>query len=120
MKKIISLLISALIILAVILIYQYTVRQINENKMLKQVISRLEADSRIAQVLVTDIYRDEKTGKNLTTIKFLEYDIKNRPLSPRYFTFSGNIIQFQSLLIRFDDLYIKNKDLLRGRSAYLF
>lgn len=92
----------------------------NEKKVLKQVISRLEADSRIAQVLVTGVNYDEKTSKTLTTIKFLELDAGGEPMQPRYFTFSGNIIQFQSLVIRFDDVHIRNADRLKGKSAYLF
>ena len=88
--------------------------------MLKQIILALQADSRIAEVLVTDVHYDEKIKKSFTTIKFLEYDTKQHPFEPKYFTFPGNIIQFQSLVIRFDDLYIKSKDLLKGKSAYLF
>ncbi|MFH1339301.1 MAG: hypothetical protein ABIH40_05620 [Candidatus Omnitrophota bacterium] len=120
MRKSLYFLVIIPVICGVFLIYKYTVRYINENKILKEVIYRLEADSRIAEALVTDVSADERTGKNLTTIKFLEYDTKGRPLKPKYFTFPGNIIQFQSLVIRFDDLYIRKKDLLRGRSAYLF
>ncbi|MBL7130793.1 MAG: hypothetical protein ISS45_05270 [Candidatus Omnitrophica bacterium] len=120
MKKIIYFLIAALIISGAFLTYKFIARYINENKILKEVISRLEADSRIAEVLVTDVHYDENAGKKSTTIKLLEYDTQAKPLEPRYFTFPGNIIQFQSLVIRFDDFYIKNKDLLRGKSAYLF
>ena len=120
MRKITNLLIILLIIAGAVMAYQLTARLINENKILKQVISRLEADSRIAEALVTDVRFEETTGKKLTTIKFLEYDTKQRPLQPKYFTFPGNIIQFQSLVIRFDDLYIRNGDLLKGRSAYIF
>lgn len=92
----------------------------HESKILKEVISRLEADSRIAEVLVTGVNYIDTTNKLYTTIKFLEYDIDNKPLTPRYFTFPGNVIQFQSLVIRFDDLYIRKGDKLRGKSAYLF
>jgi len=88
--------------------------------MLKLVIERLEAESRVAEVLVTGVNYDEKTQKTLTTIKFLEYDSKGSPLKPRFFTFTGNIIQFQSLVIRFDDIHIRNADKLKGKSAYLF
>ncbi len=42
------------------------------------------------------------------------------PMQPRYFTFAGNIIQFQSLVIRFEDINIRRGDQLRGKSAYLF
>ncbi|MBN2121184.1 MAG: hypothetical protein JW734_09065 [Candidatus Omnitrophica bacterium] len=102
------------------LVYFHVLRLINENKILKEVVLRLQADSRIAEVLVTKVSFDEKAKKVLTTIKFLEYDSRGKPLAPRYFTFGGNIIQFQSLVVRFDDIYIRNKDLLRGKSAYLF
>jgi hypothetical protein len=120
MKKVLNLFIAILIIWGAIFIYQQIIRYANENRVLKEVISRLEADSRIAEVLVTDVKPDAKTGKELTTIKFLEYDTRGNPLKPRYFSFPGNIIQFQSLVIRFDDRYIIKSDSLRGKSAYLF
>ncbi|MBU1084077.1 MAG: hypothetical protein ABIG55_03040 [Candidatus Omnitrophota bacterium] len=94
--------------------------QFYENKVLKQVIQRLEAESRSAEVLVTNVRYDEDERKQKTTIKFLEYNAKGDPLEPRYFTFSGNIIQFQSLVIRFADIHVKNADKLRGKSVYLF
>lgn len=90
------------------------------NKILRQIASRLEADSRIAEALVTGVNFNEKTEKNETTIKFLEYGVDSKPLEPKYFTFSGNIIQFQSLVIRFDDRYVEKADRLKGKSIYLF
>jgi hypothetical protein len=91
-----------------------------EVKVLKQIVERLKADSRIAEVLVTDVKFNPMTNKHQTTIKFLEYDTENHPLKPKYFTFEGNIIQFQSLVARFDDVYVEKGDPLRGSSAYLF
>ena len=91
-----------------------------ENHLLKKVIERLTADSRVAEVIVTDVKRDLKTKKAHTTIKFLEYDTKLNPLEPKYFTFSGNVIQFQSMVIRFDDCYVEKGHPLKGKSAYLF
>src|SRR5258708_32853809 len=38
----------------------------------------------------------EFTRKYTTTIKFLEYDVHGKPLTPKYFTFNGNLIQFQT------------------------
>lgn len=98
----------------------YIFNTIRENQLLKKVIERLTADSRVAEVIVTDVKRDPKAKKTYTTIKFLEYDTKLKPLEPRYFTFSGNIIQFQSMVIRFDDFYVKKGHPLKGKSAYLF
>lgn len=108
------------VLAALLLAYMTVQRSIRENALLKEMIGRLEADSRVAQVLVTNVRFDEQTQKMWTTIKFLEFDSKGRPLQPRYFTFSGNIIQFQALVIRFDDIKIRQADRLRGKSAYLF
>ncbi len=119
-KQLKTYLIALLVIVGIVLIQQRIARYINENKILKQVIARLEADSRIAEVLVTGVNFNEATGKKITTIKFLEYDAKGNPLQPKYFAFPGNIIQFQSLVIRFDDFYVKKNDPLKGKSAYLF
>lgn len=120
MRKISFLIVVLVCVLGAVFIFQIGVRYIKENKILKEVIMRLEADSRIAEALVTNVYFDETSKKTHTTIKFLEYDSKGEPLTPKYFTFPGNIIQFQSLVIRFDDIYIRNKDALKGKSAYLF
>ena len=95
-------------------------KRFEENRILKQVIKRLSADSRIAEVLVTQSAFNEETGKIETTIKFLEYDAKGQPLEPRYFTFQGNIIQFQALVIRFEDKLVQTGDKLKGKSAYIF
>jgi len=120
MKKVTFLIVFILVAGGAIFVYQNVLRLINENKILKEVIERLHADSRIAEVLVTDVHYDEAKQKNFTTIKFLEYDLKQKPLQPKYFTFAGNIIQFQSLVIRFDDFHIKMGTPLKGKSAYIF
>ncbi len=70
--------------------------------------------------MVTGVHYDEAKKKNFTTIKLLEYDTQGRPLDPKYFTFSGNIIQFQSFVIRFDDIKIRQGDKLKGKSAFIF
>ena len=93
---------------------------IHRNRVLNEVIARLLADTRTAEVLVTGVNYDETAKKTYTTIKFLEYDVKGMPLKPKYFTFAGNIIQFQSLVIRFDDARVMRGDKLQGKSAYLF
>lgn len=101
-------------------IYNIAAQYLYENAILKQIITRLEADSRVAEVLVTGVNYNEVDQKTYTTIKFLEYASDGKPLQPQYFTFSGNIIQFQSLVVRFDDQYIRQADRLKGKSAYLF
>ena len=100
--------------------YKKFYRYRQENIVLKKIINRLEADSRVAEILVTEVKEDNKMKKEKTTIKFVEYDVGGKPIKPKYFTFSGNIIQFQSLVIRFEDIYVRNDDLFRGKSAYIF
>jgi len=120
MKFRISKLKAIIVWAAIFAVIFYVAKNHIEQQLLKKVIERLTADSRAAEVIVTDIKRDSKTKKIYTTIKFLEYDSKLNPLEPKYFTFSGNIIQFQSMVIRFDDFYVKYGHPLKGKSAYLF
>lgn len=120
MKFKISKLYTVIVIITIFIGLFYMVRSQIENHLLKKVIERLTADSRVAEVIVTDVKRDSKAKKTYTTIKFLEYDTKLNPLEPKYFTFSGNVIQFQSMVIRFDDFYVKKGHPLKGKSAYLF
>lgn len=100
--------------------YKLVGQYIHENAVLRQIITLLEADSRVAEVLVTGVNYSEAEQKTYTTIKFLEYDSRGNPLVPQYFTFSGNIIQFQSLVVRFDDMFVRQADRLKGKSVYLF
>lgn len=100
--------------------YEFYQQFVVQNEVLKKMITRLEADSRVAEVIVTDTGFNSITQKHTTTIKFLEYDSQGQPLGPRYFTFDHNIIQFQSLVVRFEDVHIKNADPLKGKSVYLF
>ena len=93
---------------------------IQKERVLRKIIERLHAETRMADVLVTKSEFDETTKKIKTTIKFLEYDTQGKPLEPKYFTFEGNIIQFQSLVIRFHDKLVEAGDRLRGKSAAFF
>lgn len=118
--KIVKTIAGIAILCAMLVSVAYFVSIWRENAVLNKVIERLSADSRVAEVLVTDVKLDPQQKKTFTTIKFLEYDTKSQPLEPKYFTFSSNIIQFQSLVIRFDDFYVKRGGSLKGKSAYLF
>ena len=92
----------------------------NQEHVYQQMLARLQAESRAAQVLVTAVNYDEKIHRNMTTIKFVEQDSTGHALAPKYFTFSGNLIQFQSLVVRFEDRFVAAGDRFKGRSVYLF
>ena len=111
---------------------------IQKERVLRKVIERLHAETRMADVLVTKSEFDEVSKKIKTTIKFLEYDVQGKPLEPKYFTFSAPlfagtdpsfgiagggdrpIIQFQSLVIRFSDKLVEAGDRLRGQKRRAF
>ena len=112
--------ITILIFVFICVFLIYLALTFKENQMLRQIIERLSADSRIAEVVVSEVNIDPVSRQTYTTIKFLEYDVRQQPLEPRYFTFSGNTIQFQSLVIRFDDFYVRKAHPLKGKSAYIF
>lgn len=86
----------------------------------QQMLDRLQAESRAAEVLVTAVTYDEAAHRDMTTIKFVEYDSLGHIMPPKYFTFSGNLIQFQSLVVRFEDKFVAAGDRFKGRSVYLF
>ncbi len=119
-QKILSIVFTLALAAAFIGVTFFLMSKWNENKVLRQVIKRLSADSRVAEVLVTNTSYDEKDKQILTTIKFLEFDANGKPLKPKFFTFKGNVIQFQSLVIRFNDTLIERGDKLKGKSAFIF
>ncbi|MDD5070194.1 MAG: hypothetical protein PHV17_05640 [Candidatus Omnitrophica bacterium] len=110
----------ALIVLAVVIaqgLKRYF--ELNRVRVLTEIVKRLESESKIAEVIVTKSNYNPLTKQTETTIKLLEYDYLGRPLSPKYFSFPGNLIQFQSLVVRFDDVFVRKKDILRGKSIHL-
>lgn len=118
--KFLNIISAGLLVIALLTGAGGLVQWLRKEVVLRKMIERLTATTRVADVLVTRSEYDEATQKIKTTIKFLEYDAQGKPLEPKYFTFMGNIIQFQSLVIRFQDKFVEAGDRLRGKSAYLF
>src|SRR3989338_7838475 len=114
-KTIFYLVLSLLIVALLVTLAYFGYQWHQERKVLQQIVERASAVLESAESR-----SNEASGKLETTIKFLEYDASGKPLEPRYFTFQGNIIQFQSLVIRFKDEFVNAGDSLRGKSIYLF
>ena len=119
-SKIFNLVSIGILAVAVVLAGVGINQWMQKERVLRQIIERLHAETRMAEVLVTKSEFDEATKKIKTTIKFLEYDAQGKPLEAKYFTFQGNVIQFQSLVIRFSDKLVEAGDRLRGKSAAIF
>ena len=112
--------VATFVVLTLLIISFIGIMKLKDYSDFKKILSNLNAESRIAEVLVTGSRLDEITGDFITTIKFLEFDVNDQPLRPKYFTFHGNKIQFQSLVIRFKDDYVEQGHRLKGKSIYLF
>jgi hypothetical protein len=97
--------------------YWFYQRQ-QEVEVLKQVVGRLTAEERVAEVLVED-YQKDPTGKApRIKLKILEFDTAGQPLKPVYCTFSANdVIHFEALVIRLDERLVMEG---QGKSVYLF
>ena len=111
---------SSFILIILILAGCWLIWRFEQEHAYQKILDRLQAESRAAQVLVTAVTYDEAAQRNMTTIKFVEEDSSGQPLAPKYFTFSGNLIQFQSLVVRFEDRFVAAGDRFKGKSVYLF
>lgn len=109
-----------LLLLFALIFFVLGFKFVSEFLTFKKIIHNLKAESRLAEVLVVESSLDEFTRTYTTTIKFLEYDVQGRPLKPKFFTFNGNLIQFQTLVVRFDDKYIEQGHRMKGKSIALF
>src|SRR3954451_24840823 len=81
-----------------------TVAQINEAKQkteqLKQVVKRLEAERRVADVIVTG--QKTENGVQKTTLLFVESARGGSPLPARRFTIDGNAAHLDAVVVKFD------------------
>lgn len=89
-----------------------------ETEVLKQIISRLTADRRVADVWVKEYERGPDGAPQKVVLKVLEKDAEGTPLSPVLCTFSlSDIIHFEALVIRLSDKIVMDG---KGRSIHLF
>ncbi len=119
-NKFFSKLRNAIIFTLLLFLFIFGFKFATEFLTFKKIIHNLKAETRVAEVLVVESSLDEYTRKYTTTIKFLEYDVHGKPLKPKFFTFKGNLIQFQTLVARFDDKYIEQGHRMKGKSIHLF
>lgn len=85
---------------------------------LRQIVRRLRAERRVADVIVTD--QQTVNGTLHTTILFVEYAADGRALPGRRFTIEGNTAHLDALVVKFDGKFVEQNDELRGHSVALF
>jgi hypothetical protein len=88
-------------------------------KQLKQIVERLSAEQRLAEVDVIDQSTDE-VGRYWTTIRFIEFDRQDRPLPEHVLQLPGTVIFFDALVVKFTEEMTALADPLRGKSIALF
>lgn len=85
---------------------------------LRQIVQRLTAERRVADVMVTD----QKTvnGVVRTSIVFVEYGKNDVALPAKRFTVEGKMIHIDAMVVKFDGKFVEQNDPLRGHSIALF
>ena len=112
-----------LVLLSVMVVAGTAAAQLNEAKQkteqLKQVVQRLGAERRVADVIVTD--QKPEAGVLKTTLLFVEYARDGTtPLPAKRFTIDGNVAHIDALVVKFDRGFVHDNDPLRGHSLALF
>ncbi len=85
---------------------QHQVEELQQkNDELKQIITRIETDRRVARIVVTD----QKTvdGQLKTTLLFVEYGLDGTTLPAKQFTIDGNEAHFDAQVVKFKDEFVK-------------
>jgi hypothetical protein len=89
-----------------------------EVEVLKQIVSRLTAEERVAEVAVQDITEDAEGRMQKIRLKIVEIASGNQTLQPVYCDFSLNdVVHFEALVIRLNDELIMDGE---GKSIHLF
>lgn len=86
---------------------------------LGQIITRLEYERRVADLIVAEQHRDE-AGKLRTRLIMVEYDRGEQALPPRSFEVVGEQVHVDALVVKFDSELVKADHPMRGRALLLF
>jgi hypothetical protein len=84
-------------------------------------IRLLKVDQRLATIEILNQKPDSLTGKTLTTLRFTEVNPEGVPLSdPREFNVIGSTVYIDNWVVKFEDKYVEEADIIRGTSLTLF
>lgn len=98
------------------------IAQLAEEKEKLEIAKRLlKVDHRLARVKVLSVGTNTETGEAFSDVEFTELADGGEVLGePRRFRLSGDEIRVDSWIVKFDDQYIEQADLLRGTSLCVF
>jgi len=89
-----------------------------KTEQLKQVVQRLGAERRVADMIVTEQTRS--AAGTTTALLFVEYGRDGSTLPAKRFTVDGDVAYVDAMVIKFDGKFVEQNDPLRGRSVALF
>ncbi len=85
---------------------------------LQQIVQRLSAERRVADIIVTD--QQIVNGVLRTTLLFGEYGRDGSSLPAKTFVVEGKMIHLDAMVVKFDGKFVEQNDPLRGHSIALF
>lgn len=92
-----------------------------ENQRLETARRLLKVDHRLARVKVLNVGTNLEDNTSFSDVEFQEIGPAGEPLGePRQFRLAGDEIRVDSWIVKFDDKYIEESDLLRGTSLCVF
>jgi hypothetical protein len=89
------------------------------NQQLQQIVGRLSAERRVAEVLVTEQSRSGD-GVLHTDLLLVETSHDGAALPPKAFRVDGDQVHIDAMVIKFDRHFVQEGDPLRGHSVALF
>lgn len=89
-----------------------------EKKELEDIVSRLTAERRVAEMLVTSQTMVHDVPQS--QVLFVEYDHGGQALPAKNFTVLGKMVHVDAMVIKFDHDFVKKDDPLKGKSIALF
>ena len=90
------------------------------NDQLRQIVRRLHAERRVADIIVTE-QKPGPDGQLRTTLLFVEYSRDgSTPLPGKRFTVEGKTAHIDAMVVKFEGRFVEENDPLRGGSIALF
>jgi hypothetical protein len=122
MKKALWILAALVIVVVGVALYNYLSieeQHRREIAQLQEVIKRLNAEKRVAQLVVKERVTEDD-GRVRTSFDFLEWDREGKPLPPVSGTAFGSETYVEGLVIKFENEYVEKGDALKGSTIVLF
>ena len=92
-----------------------------ENEKLETARRLLKVDHRLAKIRVINVGMNTETNEPFSDVEFTEVDEDGKVLGePNTFRLMGDDIRVDSWIVKFDDQYVEQADLIRGTSLCVF